>query len=87
MIFGAVIATMAMGYSTPRKEKRESADRDTALFQKDSVEQDSFVVGGNIADSAATAMENNGPDTTKMDSMQLAIYRHNKAIDDSLAFD
>lgn len=87
MIFGAVIATMAMGYSTPRKEKRESAEKDTALFQKDSVEQDSFVVGGNIADSAATAMENNGPDTTKMDSMQLAIYRHNKAIDDSLAFD
>lgn len=87
LIFGAVIATMAMGYSTPRKEKRESAEKDTALFQKDSVEQDSFVVGGNIADSAATAMENNGPDTTKMDSMQLAIYRHNKAIDDSLAFD
>ncbi len=28
-----------------------------------------------------------GPDTTKMDSLQLAIYRHNKAIDDSLAFD
>ena len=28
-----------------------------------------------------------GPDTTKMDSLQLAIYHHNKAIDDSLAFD
>ncbi len=28
-----------------------------------------------------------GPDTTKMDSMQLAIYRYNKAIDDSLAYD
>ena len=27
------------------------------------------------------------PDTTKMDSLQLAIYHHNKAIDDSLALD
>ena len=26
-------------------------------------------------------------DTTKMDSLQLAIYKYNKAIDDSLAFD
>ncbi len=28
-----------------------------------------------------------GIDTTKMDSLQLAIYHHNKAIDDSLAYD
>ncbi len=28
-----------------------------------------------------------GPDTTLMDSLELAIYRHNKAIDDSLALD
>lgn len=28
-----------------------------------------------------------GPDTTMMDSLQLAIYRYNKAIDDSLAYD
>ena len=35
-------------------------------------------------DTTATA---EGPDTTKMDSLQLAIYHHNKAIDDSLAFD
>lgn len=27
------------------------------------------------------------PDTTKMDSLQLAIYRHNKAIDDSIRLD
>lgn len=76
---------MAMGYSTPRKEKRESAGRDSALFLKDSVELDSFVAVK--SDTAVAAMEYNGPDTTKMDSMQLAIYHHNKAIDDSLAFD
>ena len=77
---------MAMGYSTPRRDKRESAGRDTALFQKDSVEQDTVVPAGMPADTSAIAVYN-GPDTTKMDSMQLAIWRHNKAIDDSLAFD
>lgn len=28
-----------------------------------------------------------GPDTTKMDSLQLAVYKHNKAIDDSIRLD
>ena len=37
--------------------------------------------------SVAEAKVNVGPDTTKMDSLQLAIYHHNKAIDDSLALD
>ena len=77
---------MATGYSTPRRDKRESADKDTALFQKDSVEQDTVVPAEMPADTSAIAVYN-GPDTTKMDSMQLAIWRHNKAIDDSLAFD
>jgi len=67
---------MATGYSTPRKVRQQQTDdEDSALFRKDSVEQDTI------------APQSNGPDTTKMDSMQLAIYRHNKAIDDSLAFD
>ena len=77
---------MATGYSTPRRDKGTSADKDTALFQKDSVEQDTVVPAGVPADTSAIAVYN-GPDTTKMDSMQLAIWRHNKAIDDSLAFD
>ena len=37
--------------------------------------------------SLEAAAKPQGPDTTKMDSLQLAIYRHNKAIDDSLALD
>ena len=86
IILCAVIATMATGYSTPRRDKGTSADKDTALFQKDSVEQDTVVPAGVPADTSAIAVYN-GPDTTKMDSMQLAIWRHNKAIDDSLAFD
>ena len=50
------------------------------------MEQDTVVPAGMPADTSAIAVYN-GPDTTKMDSMQLAIWRHNKAIDDSLAFD
>lgn len=42
---------------------------------------------GNIPSSTNKDNAYDGPDTTKMDSLQLAIYRHNKAIDDSLAFD
>lgn len=48
----------------------------------DSLKPDSAVAG----DSAAVAGIV-GPDTTKMDSMQLAIYHYNKAIEDSLALD
>ena len=33
------------------------------------------------------AVDKNIPDTTKMDSLQLAIYHHNKAIDDSIRAD
>ena len=40
-----------------------------------------------IPSSLEAAAKPQGPDTTKMDSLQLAIYHHNKAIDDSLALD
>ena len=39
------------------------------------------------SDKIDTTAATEGPDTTLMDSLQLAIYHHNKAIDDSLAFD
>lgn len=70
---------MATGYTTPRNMQRATTAKDTedsTFFQKDSVIEDSTITPVSI-----------GPDTTKMDSMQLAIYRHNKAVDDSLAFD
>ena len=52
----------------------------------DSVYGDRLSVDTLTADSLSKKSVT-GPDTTKMDSMQLAIYRYNKAIDDSLAFD
>lgn len=40
-----------------------------------------------VAGLKALKPKDNMPDTTKMDSLELAIYKHNKAIDDSLALD
>lgn len=54
---------------------------DTAVMASGTLYMDSLVAGS-IAKHAYS-----GPDTTKMDSLQLAIYHHNKAIDDSLALD
>ncbi len=63
----------------PRKSKAQQA-KDTVTL-KDTLPQDT----ANKAVSKKTLHE--GPDTTKMDSMQLAIYRYNKAIDDSIRLD
>ena len=79
IILCAVIATMATGYSTPRRDKRGSAGRDTALLKRDSAVRDTFAVaeipldslGADAADTAAAAIEYSGPDTTKMDSLCL----------------
>ena len=64
---------------------KKAYDIDSIGLKTDSVPRDTFV--GNrlntTVDSALTA----GPDTTLMDSLELAIYHHNKAIDDSLALD
>mgnify|MGYP003081518730 FL=1 len=46
---------------------------------------DTLLKGQTPKDSKA--VDKNIPDTTKMDSLQLAIYHHNKAIDDSIRAD
>ena len=46
---------------------------------------DTLLKGQSPKDSKA--VDKNIPDTTKMDSLQLAIYHHNKAIDDSIRAD
>ena len=58
----------------------------TAFFIPDSAAHDSAAIDSLFTDSIAKAIPT-GPDTTKMDSLQLAIYHYNKAIDDSLAYD
>lgn len=56
---------------------------DTLLLLSDTV------AGGDTLaeDSAKQTNTSNEPDTTKMDSLELAIYKHNKHIDDSVRLD
>ena len=63
------------------------ADTNTPFFKKKrkAVERDSVQLADSLHPDSAIA--SNGIDTTKMDSLQLAIYHHNKAIDDSIRLD
>ncbi len=65
-----------------------AAVHDSLAHVSDTVTSTVTAAGDTLA--AATVADSTGaavPDTLKMDSLQLAIYRHNKAIDDSLALD
>ncbi len=82
LLLCAVIFVMAaadMPYSQ-RKKVRKATSSDTTAVASDS-----------IKDSIATIMRDSVGreivDTTKMDSLQLAIYHHNRAIDDSIRLD
>lgn len=56
---------------------------DTLLLLSDTVAGGDTLAG----DSAKQTNTSNEPDTTKMDSLELAIYKHNKHIDDSVRLD
>ena len=82
LLLCAVIFVMAaadMPYSQ-RKKVRKATSSDTTA-----------VVSDSIKDSIATILRDSLGreivDTTKMDSLQLAIYHHNRAIDDSIRLD
>ena len=64
---------------------RNTDGKDSTTVAPDSVPQDT--TKGKAPQQKDTTALTAGPDTTRMDSLQLAIYHHNKAIDDSLAFD
>ena len=74
LLVGAVIMSWAgNSMSFPQRKRAEAA--------KDKVAKDDSINGRLLKpDDAAT-------DTTQMDSLQLAIYHHNKAIDDSIRLD
>ena len=63
------------------------ADSNTPFFRKKrkAVERDSVQLADTLRHDSIHA--ENVIDTTKMDSLQLAIYHHNKAIDDSIRLD
>ena len=76
--FAIVCAMASVNMPVPKGKKARKAKAGTIVV-------DSLLQG------QGTGMDKEGskhiPDTTKMDSLQLAIYHHNKAIDDSIRAD
>lgn len=80
MLFVGVFVAAEVRPATSAEEAKDAV-KDSITLLKDSVPPDSAV-----ADTVGTKLSHE-PDTTRMDSLQLAIYKRNKAIDDSLAYD
>ena len=76
--FVVVFAMASVNMPVPQGKKTKKAKVSTVVV-------DTLLKGQTPKDSKA--VDKNIPDTTKMDSLQLAIYHHNKAIDDSIRAD
>lgn len=84
MLFAFIFVWASMeSLSYPKDRKTRTAD----TLIGDSVPMDSTLKDGKKAIAEQKRNIQIGPDTTKMDSLQLAIYKYNKAIDDSIALD
>ena len=82
----SVVKTIEKHPPRPRILSKEEIEQLIDTLETDSILADSLPIIPEMTDSLISAIPL-GPDTTKMDSLQLAIYKHNKAIDDSIAFD
>lgn len=76
--FVVVFAMASVNMPVPQGKK-------TKKIKASAVVVDTLLKGQSPKDSKV--VDKNIPDTTKMDSLQLAIYHHNKAIDDSIRAD
>ena len=76
--FVVVFAMASVNMPVPQGKK-------TKKTKASAVVVDTLLKGQSPKDSKA--VDKNIPDTTKMDSLQLVIYHHNKAIDDSIRAD
>ena len=76
--FVVVFAMASVNMPVPQGKKTKKAKANAVVV-------DTLMKGQSPKDSKA--VDKNIPDTTKMDSLQLAIYHHNKAIDDSIRAD
>ncbi len=84
MLFAFIFVWASMeSLSYPKDKKTRTAD----TLVGDSLPIDSTLKGGKKAIAEQKRNKPLEPDTTKMDSLQLAIYKYNKAIDDSIALD
>lgn len=78
LFFVVVFAMASVNMPVPQGKKTKKAKANAVVV-------DTLLKGQSPKDSKA--VDKNIPDTTKMDSLQLAIYHHNKAIDDSIRAD
>ena len=76
--FVVVFAMASVNMPVPQGKKTKKSKASAVVV-------DTLLKGQSPKDSKA--VDKNIPDTTKMDSLQLAIYHHNKAIDDSIRAD
>lgn len=76
--FVVVFAMASVNMPVPQGKKTKKTKASAVMV-------DTLLKGQSPKDSKA--VDKNIPDTTKMDSLQLAIYHHNKAIDDSIRVD
>ena len=76
--FVVVFAMASVNMPVPQGKKTKKAKASAVVV-------DTLLKGQSPKDSKA--VDKNIPDTAKMDSLQLAIYHHNKAIDDSIRAD
>ena len=76
--FVVVFAMASVNMPVPQGKKTKKAKASAVVV-------DTLLKGQSSKDSKT--VDKNIPDTTKMDSLQLAIYHHNKAIDDSIRAD
>ena len=76
--FVVVFAMASVNMPVPQGKKTKKAKASAVVV-------DTLLKGQ--SPKASKAVDKNIPDTTKMDSLQLAIYHHNKAIDDSIRAD
>ena len=76
--FVVVFAMASVNMPVPQGKKTKKAKASAVVV-------DTLLKGQTPKDSKT--VDKNIPDTTKMDSLQLAIYHHNKAIDDSIRAD
>ena len=84
MLFAFIFVWASMeSLSYPKDKKTRTADS----LVGDSLPIDSTLKGGEKAIAEQKRNKPLEPDTTKMDSLQLVIYKYNKAIDDSIALD
>ncbi|QUB76139.1 MULTISPECIES: putative LPS assembly protein LptD [Prevotella] len=76
--FVVVFAMASVNMPVPQGKKTKKAKASTVVV-------DTLLKGQ--TPKVSKEVDKNIPDTTKMDSLQLAIYHHNKAIDDSIRAD